>query len=312
MPRIFNASDLPIVDGKIYHLNLCAEDLADKIIIVGDPDRVPRIASQHLKNIRCDVFHRGLRTITGEHIDSGTRLSITTSGMGGPSTEIVLNEIHILKSVDLSSRRALADPKKVAIVRVGSSGGVHSDVQLGDAFVSEYAVGLDNSGLFYDVPLREKELRVVEERVSCAINSATPSTARFAGRIHPFAAKASPQLTLALMDSAKKLNKRCFCGITVSNAGFFAAQGRDVSGISPTLNDIDQALAGLGEVLPGLRITNFEMEAALLLHFMGGNGHFAATICAAIANRALNTFTKDAAADVDSATEIAIAALVRF
>ena len=96
----FKSSDLPIVDGRTYHLDLRPEDLAENIIIVGDPDRVTFIADEFLGAKEIDRFHRGLRTITGYVKETGQRVSIVTSGMGTPSLEIVLNEIVALNEID--------------------------------------------------------------------------------------------------------------------------------------------------------------------------------------------------------------------
>jgi uridine phosphorylase len=101
----FRASDLPISEGRVYHLALSPEELAKDIIIVGDPERVSFIADEFLADRECDRYHRGLRTITGRVKETGKRVSIITSGMGTPSLEIVLNEIVALNEIDFIRKK---------------------------------------------------------------------------------------------------------------------------------------------------------------------------------------------------------------
>ncbi len=324
----FTDADLPFdpETGRIYHLDISAEQLADDILIVGDPDRVASCAGRpslafhgsladgdpldrlaerikahsarmaevdamlegQLAEVELDVCHRGLRTITGITREYGNRVTIVTSGMGTPSAEIALNEIHALRAIDFATRSQRPSFKPVHIIRAGTSGGLQEQTTLGTCMIAKYAVGLDNTGLFYDVP-ETPLLRELEDLVYQAITEATPKDARFRGKIHPYAAQTDELLFDAMIAQAEAMDILHAAGITVSSSGFFANQGRDISGVPPTIPDIDAVLAGIREFYD-LKFGNMEMEASFLLHLMNALGHRAAAVSIAIANRRLNTF----------------------
>jgi uridine phosphorylase len=295
---------LPRVHGRVYHLNIGVEMFAPDIIIVGDPDRVSEIRSQFLTDIEGEECHRGLRTVTGRVRASGRRVMVTTSGMGTPSLEIVLNELVALNEVDLVTGKRRNHFEPINIIRVGTSGALQSDTPLGSLIVTEFAVGLDNTGMFYELAADE-ELRALEERATRAITASMPQTSRFYGAIHPYAARAEREVTAALLRHCEHPVR----GVTVSNSGFFANQGRDVSRILPSLPEVDRVFARLEAGIAGLRFENMEMEASFLLHLMGGLGHRAGAVCVAVANRADNTFAANAREQVQKATEGALNAL---
>ena len=196
--RHFKASDLPIIDGKVYHLDLKPEELAKDIIIVGDPERVPFIADEFLGTMDVDRFHRGLRTITGSVKDTGQRVSIITSGMGTPSLEIVLNEIVALNEIDFHRGTRKTEYDMITIIRVGTSGGIQPDTELGTLIITDYVVGLDNTGLFYNTPYYDGSCKVVEERIRETIDGVIPHDSRFKGKIFPYASMAHQDVTIAL------------------------------------------------------------------------------------------------------------------
>lgn len=225
----FKPSDLPITDGKVYHLDLKPEELSNNIIIVGDPERVPLIADEFLRSKEVERFHRGLRTITGHVKETGKRISIITSGMGTPSLEIVLNEIIALHEIDFHTRRRKQKCDTVTIVRIGTSGGIQPDTALGTLVLTDYVVGLDNTGLFYNAPYYDKNCKILEDRIGQAINNVIPAGSRFKGKIFPYASRAHPDVIKALEREAQSLGIQYKRGITITNSGFFANQGRDVS-----------------------------------------------------------------------------------
>lgn len=302
-------SDLPIFNGRVYHLDIGPEELAPNIIIVGDPDRVPFIAGEFLRDIEVDRCHRGLRTMTGYDRESGRRVSVVTSGMGTPSLEIVLNEIVALHEVDFSTMTRKDTFDTLKIIRVGTTGGIQPDTEVGTLIISEYAVGLDNTGLFYDAPYGADSERRLEERVREALDGAVSPGSRFRGKIFPYAAKAHPDVVAAMEREAERLGVACKRGVTVSNSGFFANQGRPVARVKPTVPDIDILLADTDTGLKGLRIENMEMEASFLLHFMGALGHRAGVICPVIDNRRQDRFLADYMRHIRDATQIALRVL---
>jgi uridine phosphorylase len=287
---IFTEADLPIVNGKIYHLSLTADQIAPNIILVGDPDRVPMLAQNCLcPEGQIEVFHRGLRTITGK-AKTGLPISIVTTAMGTGSTEIVLNELVILNEIDLQTRMRREKPlhKNVHIIRLGTSGGLQQETELGTIVITEYAVGMDNTGLFYATKNADATVLAIEKICKEKIDAATDKASRFAYSIYPYAAAASPEIVNALYQAAQEEKVKAIKGITVSNSGFFANQGRDISRLGLTVPHIDKILSEVS--INGLRVENMEMEASFVCHFLGALGYHVGTICPVICNRTLNTF----------------------
>lgn len=288
--RPFKAADLPLVDGRVYHLDLRPEELAKDIIIVGDPERVPFIADEFLERREVDRFHRGLRTITGHVRENGRRVSIVTSGMGTPSMEIVLNEIAALNEIDFRTLKRKDEYDTINIIRVGTSGGIQQDTDLGTLIITDYVVGMDNTGLFYDAPYPDEKCRILEERVRKAIDDTIPADSRFKGKISPYAARSHKDVVEAMEREAKRLGVIYKRGITVSNSGFFGNEGRAVSRVPLTVSDMDGVLASLDTGIPGIRFENMEMESSFLLHFMSALGYRGGVICPVIDNRREGTF----------------------
>jgi uridine phosphorylase len=278
----FAVSDLPVRNGRVYHLDLAPGEIADNIIIVGDPGRVPFLADEFMSVREVDRFHRGFRTITGTAKETGQRFSVITSGIGTPSMEIVLNEITALNEIDFRTRKRKKKFKPLTVIRLGTSGGLQPDTELGTLVVTDYVIGLDNTGLFYNISCPDSCCSLLEVRVREALASSIEATARFKGRICPYAARAHPEVRVALEREALHLGVRCRKGITVSSSGFFANEGRKISRIKPTAPDLVTRLAGIDTGISGLKIENIEMEASFLLHFMGGTGYRAGVICAVI------------------------------
>lgn len=310
-PGPFSASDLPIFDGRVYHLNMEPGELAQDIIIVGDPNRVTDIAHEFLDwpNLLAYQHNRGLRSITGRVKKTGQVVSLLTSGMGTSSLEIVLGELEVLNEIDFRTRTRREQFETINIIRVGTSGALQKDTPLGTPLVANYLIGLDNTGLFYDVPYPDEVSRLLEDRLKQALDEATPIDRRFRGRIWPYVAKADPRITALMEQAAKDLGIICRKGLTASNSGFFANQGRAISRIRPTIPDIDSVLATFYTGIEGLRIENMEMEGSFLAHFMTGLGYRAGIICPGIANRREETFDRDYHKNISDATAIALRAL---
>jgi uridine phosphorylase len=308
----YNPSDLPIFNNKVYHLDLSPEEIAKNIIIAGDPERVPFIAEEFLSDCEVDRSHRGLRTITGRGRETGQRVSITTSGMGTPSLEIVLNELVALNEIDFGTMTRKEEIEPLSIIRIGTSGGIQYDTELGTLILTDYAVGLDNTGLFYSPKLHDKDCEMLEERVLECLEAATVPSSRFKGRISPYVSKADPEITALMEQEADRLGVMFKRGITISNSGFFANQGRDISRVPVSVPDIDAVLASMDTGIPGLRIENMEMEASFLLHFMGGLGYMAGAVCAVIDNRREDRFAENYADYIKAAVRTAMGALARI
>jgi uridine phosphorylase len=311
-------SDLPVDEqGRIYHLQIKPEQLAPDILIVGDPGRAEMIGSTFLHDLEVEHEHRGLVTVTGTSAISGERATIisplrttvTTSGMGVPSLEIVINELVALDEIDLGTRTRKPDFPRLHIVRVGTSGALQATTEPGTAIITSYAIGMDNTGLFYEAPCPDETCARLERELGDAVTSAMSTSSRFYGKIQPYVARAEPALVRALVEASATLGVRSKLGLTVSCSGFFAPQGRDTARIPPSIRDLDMIFAEYDPQVDGQRIENMEMEASFLLHFLGGLGHWAGAICTTIAQRRRDTFDVNYQESIKGAIKVALLAL---
>lgn len=307
--RQASSSDLLLNGDKVYHLNIGPELFSPYIIAVGDPERTSSISNVFFCEVEAEVEHRGLRTVVGRLKNSGLRVMLVTSGMGTPSLEIVLVELAALNEIDLATRKRKSEYSQANIIRVGTSGALQGSTPVGTSIVTEVALGLDNTGLFYEV-VADPELLVFEQRVASYLAEGMNLDSRFRGRIMPYATRADTRVLAALGESARNCNNPIANGITVSNSGFFANQGRDILRVAPSIPDIDRLLAGLESELDGnIPFLNMEMESSFLLHLAHGLGYRAGAICVGIANRDSEEFQGDYAPFVERATETALGAL---
>lgn len=302
----FSISDLPVRNGRVYHLDLAPGEIAENIIIVGDPDRVPFLADEFMAQRVADRNHRGFRSITGTAKGTSQKFSLITSGIGTASLEIVLNELMALNEIDFRTRKRKKKYRPLNVIRLGTSGGLQPDTELGTLVITDYVIGLDNTGLFYNASCPDSCCRLLEVRVREILASSVEPAARFKGRICPYAARAHPEVRVALEREALHLGVRCRKGITVSSSGFFANEGRRVSRINPTAPELVARLARMDTGIPGLKVENIEMEASFLLHFMGGVGYRAGVICAVIDKHCDGSMITDYLDHVRDAAQIAL------
>lgn len=260
-------------DGTIFHLHLRPEDLADKIIVCGDPARVDSIAA-YLDSIECSVTSREFHTVTGRY--KGKRLSIVSHGIGCDNIEIVLNELDALANIDFETRKIKAEPKQLRIVRIGTSGGLQDEVPIGTYVAAEYAVGFDGVLHFYGAG-RSVADRAFEEALVSGLDW------KISG-LMPYVVKAPDSLvdTICQNDVVR--------GVTIACNGFYAPQGRRLRWdlTDPDLNKKIQAFE-----YKGRRITNFEMESSALAGIGAILGHEVLTVCCIIAGRKAQTMNTD-------------------
>jgi uridine phosphorylase len=312
------AADLPIdTGGRIYHLQITPEQLAPDILLVGDPGRAEFIARTFLCDLEVEQEHRGLVTATGTSAITGGRATIisplrttvSTSGMGTPSLEIVLSELVALNEIDFATRTPKSAFPRLHVIRVGTSGGLQAATRLGTSIITSYALGMDNTGLFYETPCPDQTCARLERELAIVVEKAARPDSRFRGKIHPYVSRAEPAVVQALWQAAQNLGIFAKTGLTVSNSGFFAPQGRDISRLRPSTPELDRIFSEFDPGLGGQRVENMEMEASFLLHFLGGLGHWAGAICPAIASRRDNTFDHEYLAAIEGATRTALLAL---
>lgn len=295
----FTASDLPIDEqGRIYHLQIKPSQLAPDVLIVGDPGRAEMIGSTFLHEIEVEHEHRGLITITGTSnitgeqttIISPTRTTVTTSGMGTPSLEIIIQELVALNEIDFETRTPKPTFPRLQIIRVGTSGGLQASTRLGTLIITSYAIGMDNTGLFYETPYPDEVCKRIEKELGQVISQSMNKKSRFFGKIHPYVSRAEPTIVNALVEASESLGVQSKIGLTVSCSGFFAPQGRNIARVNPTITDLDIIFSEYDPGLNGQYIENMEMEASFLNHFLGGLGYWGGAICTTIANRREDTF----------------------
>lgn len=314
----YTASDMPIdEDGRIYHLQVKPGQIAPDILLVGDPGRAEMIGSTYLRDLELEQEHRGLVTVTGTSDITGERATIispvkttaATSGIGTSSLEIVVSELVALFEIDFETRTHRSDFPRLHVLRVGTSGGLQASTELGTPIITSYAIGMDNTGLFYEAPYPDEVCERLEGELTSLVQSGMNADSRFYGKIRPYVSRAEPALVDALLEASTDLGVETKLGLTASACGFFAPQGRDIARVRPSLPDLDGLLAGYDPGVGGQRVENMEMEASFLLHFLGGLGHWAGAICVAIANRREDTFAHDYQGAVRNATRVALLAL---
>ncbi len=313
----YTPADLPIDDqGRVYHLQVKPEQVAPDILLVGDPGRAEVIGSTFLRDLEVECEHRGLVTVTGTAftgeqatIISPVRTTVTTSGMGTPSLEVVVQELIALNEIDFQTRTRKPDFPRLHVVRVGTSGGLQATTKLGTPIITSYAIGLDNTGLYYEVPCPDEVCARLERELGQVIQSSMHPGSRFYGRIRPYVSRAEPAVVEALREAAAHLGVSAKVGLTASSSGFFAPQGRDIARIGPSVPDLDRILGDYDPRLGGQRVENMEMETSFLCHLLGGLGHWTGAICATVANRRENTFDHHYQQSIRDAIRVALLAL---
>lgn len=243
--------------------------VADTVIVVGDPDRVPKI-SCHFDKIFHQVSNRELVTHTGEL--GGKYISVISSGMGTDNVELLMTELDALVNVDFESRTVRRKHRQLKVIRIGTSGCMQADIPLDSLLVSRGALGLDTLMSFYERHTRE-ELSVVENKIQRLLKLP----------FKPYFAEGSDRLF-------KIFGEGLHHGVTVTAPGFYAPQGREIR-LKPAIGDF---LSTLAETKTSFgRFTNFEMETAGYYAMGELLGHEMISLNALIANRANQTFSKD-------------------
>lgn len=235
-----NAAELILnPDGSIYHLALRPEQVADLVILVGDPDRVSRV-SRHFDRIECRVQKREFVTHTGYL--GPRRLSVLSTGIGTDNVDIVLNELDALHNVDFATRTLRPRPVSLCLIRVGTCGGLQPEPEPGDIVVSEAAFGFDGLLRYYRAPDQHRSPELHVWHSHAAHMQPFP--------ISPYFARASTRLLVAF----EGLGHR---GFTATQAGFYGPQGRVLRAPAIAPDYLD-TLASY--VFEGRRILNLEME----------------------------------------------------
>ena len=248
--------------GRIYHLNLKKEEIADDIILVGDPSRVEQISNKFEK-IDFKITHREFITHTGYY--NNKKISVISSGIGTDNIDIVMNELDALANINFETRQINKIKRSLNIIRLGTSGGLNKKIDVDSFLVSEYAIGLDGLAHFYN------NNDVLDQKLSKMFFNKTNWSKNHAS---PYSVKASDKLLYKFNNFSK--------GITLTATGFYGPQCRNMR-LKSSISDLENLIESIE--YQGLNITNFEMETSAL-YFLGRSlGHNTLTICAILANR---------------------------
>lgn len=266
MNNYFPESELIINgDGSIFHLHLKPEQLADKVILVGDPGRVDMVAS-HFETRECEIESREFHTVTGTY--KSKRISCVSTGIGCDNIDIVLNELDALANIDFSTRTEKPNHRALTLVRVGTCGGLQFNTPTGTYVASVKSIGFDGLLNFYAGRDEASDLDFEHEfKTQVKWNEKLGN---------PYVATADIELIdrIAADDMVR--------GVTIACGGFFGPQGRKLR--LPLMDpDLNQKIEDFE--YKGLKITNFEMESSALAGLSSLMGHKAMTCCMVIANR---------------------------
>ncbi|NCD41584.1 MAG: phosphorylase [Bacteroidia bacterium] len=260
-------------DGSVYHLKLHPEELADTVIVVGDPERVAQI-SGYFDRIEITRMNREIVTHTG--FLSGKRITVMSTGMGTDNIDIVINELDALVNIDLKNRQIKEHPRKLTIVRLGTSGAMQPEIPVNSFVLSNYALGLDGLLNFYAI-----QEGILDSVLGDSFRKFVDWDAHLP---YVYGVKCAENLL-------ERFNGEDFYrGITATAPGFYGPQGRVMRlGLGfPELNARMQNFS-----YAGLKITNYEMETSALYGLGGALGHEMLTVCVAIANRVTGDFSPD-------------------
>lgn len=266
MKKVFPPSELPInEDGSAFHLHIKPEQLADKVILVGDPGRVTLIG-KYLSDIECEVSSREFHSITGTY--DGKRITVLSTGIGCDNIDIVMNELDALVNIDFSTRTENDEHRTLTLVRIGTCGGLQPETPIGTFIASVKSIGFDGLLNYYEG--RDEVCDTELEKAFVKHMDWSPK-------------KGAPYVAIA----NEELINRIACddmvrGITIACGGFYGPQGRQ---IRIPIQDTEQNSKVESFEYDGLKICNFEMESSALAGLASLLGHNAMTCCMVIANR---------------------------
>ncbi|HCD23203.1 MAG TPA: phosphorylase [Flavobacteriaceae bacterium] len=254
----------------VYHLHLMPEELANIVITVGDPDRVP-LVSKYFDRIEVRKQHREFVTHTGWF--QGKRISVVSTGIGPDNIDIVLNELDALVNIDFTNKTNIKDRKSLNIIRIGTSGSLQPHIPVDSFVVGKHALGLDNMMAFYDQNKAYDDPMAQALRTSQLLPNA----------VVPYGVSPSKQL-LKLWDP-----HTCILANTLTSVGFYGPQGR-VLGTWSAQKKLMDGLVSFN--FNGQTIDHIEMETSAIYGLSSVFGHQAVSLNAILANRSHQTFSK--------------------
>ena len=273
-------------DGSVYHLHLKPEHIADQLIVVGDPERVP-LVSQYFDSIDLKIHKREFVTHTG--FIGKKRITVISSGIGTDNVEILMNELDALANINLKTRKLNPTHKSLDIIRIGTSGSVQADIPINSIVVSKNAIGIDGLNDFYKFEQSNFESDNCH-RLKDLLGSNTL----------PYQSKGSEKLIAKFENTVET---KFHSGTTLTCPGFYAPQGRTLnykSKIPEFLNKISAFK------IQDTTISNLEMETAGYYMFSQILGHHCLSISAILANRILNRFSQNPEKQIDNLIKLVL------
>ena len=263
--RIIPSSELIInEDGSIFHLHLLPEQIADIVLLVGDPGRVAMVA-ENFDSVECRVSNREFNTVTGTY--KGKRMSVLSTGIGIGNIDISVTELDALANIDFKPRQVKEQKRQLTLVRLGTSGALQPDRKVGDVVYARTSVGFDGLLNYYAGR---------NEVCDLAIEKAFMEHTGWSELLpKPYFIDSTPELWELFKDST-------IGGITIASPGFYAPQGRWVR-LQPADLKLNEKIESFE--YEGRRITNFEMESSALAGLGTLMGHRVTTLCTIIAQR---------------------------
>jgi uridine phosphorylase len=259
-------------DNSVYHLKIKPENLADTVILVGDPQRVETV-SDYFDEIEFKGENREIKTHTG--FLNKKRLTVMSTGMGVDNIDIVLNELDALINIDLDNRTIKDQHRALTLIRVGTSGAIQPDIPPNAFILSEFGLGLDGVLKYY-----QNADDIIDKNL----------TRSFIAQAHWPADLPQPYAVQSSESLFRLFKKHFICGITATAPGFYAPQGRELR-LPLAYPDINKKMQKFS--CGDKRIVNFEMETSALYGLSKLLGHDALTMCVAIANRNKHNFSQD-------------------
>ena len=289
MKRTIPASELILNDdGSVFHLHLRPEQLADTVLLVGDPGRVETVAAR-FDTREEEVSNREFHTVTGTF--RGKRLSVVSTGIGTDNIDIVLTELDKLAKIDLTPRTVRPQFRQLTLLRLGTCGALQSDLAIGSLIFSHTSIGMDGLLNFYAG--RERVCNLAMEQAMLE-------------QVKPDPRLATPYCIDADDSLAELFRHDTVPGITISAPGFYAPQGRYLR-LAPADPGLLERLAAFS--FDGLHVTNCEMESSAVAGLAALMGHRAATICTVIAQRVAHDSDTDYQALIGHMIDTALARL---
>lgn len=284
--RTISPSELIInPDGSIFHLHLKPGQIADTIILVGDPARVETVAA-YFDYRELEVANREFYTITGTY--NSKRLSVISTGIGTDNIDIVMTELDALVNVDFTNRTIKSEKKTLTILRLGTSGALQPDIQLGSFVFARTSIGFDGLLNFYKGRNDVCELDMENDFIKhVGWSNMLPA---------PYCINADEELYNLFRNDT-------IDGITISAPGFYAPQGRSIR-LEPADINLNEKIESFRYT--GRRITNYEMESSAIAGLAALMGHRAGTICTIIAQRVAKESKTDYAPYIKSMIEMAL------